>query len=139
MKSRNGICSECQRPYGKHYAGCSKGEAWCEACQQYHPTCYVGSNLCLNKDTGIIDNPEHPYRREVKVLSDLLGPGWTDLSEEELAAHLRETDWYKHRGEPRKTAECPTCGAYMMNPAKHRDFHQWLERQLEMSQAMGPV
>jgi hypothetical protein len=40
---------------------------------------------------------------------------------------------------PAKTAECPTCGAYMMNPAKHRDFHQWLERQSEMSQAMGSV
>lgn len=23
MRSENGICRECQRPYGKHYAGCS--------------------------------------------------------------------------------------------------------------------
>lgn len=26
--------------------------------------------------------------------------------------------------------ECPTCGAYMMDAAKHRDWHEWLERQL---------
>lgn len=31
MRSENGICRECQRPYGKHYAGCSKEfEHYCE-------------------------------------------------------------------------------------------------------------
>jgi hypothetical protein len=42
-----------------------------------------------------------PDNFTVKMLSDLLGPEWTRLSDEELAAYLRETDWYARRGEPK--------------------------------------
>lgn len=35
--------------------------------------------------------------------------------------------------------ECPVCGAYMMDTAKHRDWHAWLDRQLAAASVGFPA